>query len=89
MVCVLIQGSGKTMSTLTEKTGCKSSQHVEDEHRCGTPSFFIALLTVILGPDMQFFFKKLHPCLTFLLSVNQMHVVVSSGAVFPKEQYFD
>jgi len=85
MVCVLIQGVGKTMSTLTEKDRlclvCKSSQHVEDEVR-NTILFLIALCTVILEPDMQVSFSKLFLYQTFLLGVNQMHVVVSLGAVF-------
>ncbi len=85
MVCVLIQGVGKTMSTLTEKDRlclvCKSSQHVEDEVR-NTILFLIALCTVILEPDMQVSFSKLFLYQTFLLDVNQMHVVVSLGAVF-------
>jgi len=43
----------------------------------------IALFTVILEPNMQVFFSKLLLCQTFLLGANQMHVVVSLGAVFP------
>jgi len=43
----------------------------------------IALCTVISEPDMQVFFSRLLLCQTFLLGLNQMHVVVSSGAVFP------
>ena len=46
-------------------------------------SFLIALFTVILEPNMQVFFSKLRLFLTFLLGVNQMHVVVSLGTVFP------
>ncbi len=73
------------MSTLTEKDRlclvCKSSQHVEDEVR-NTILFLIALCTVILEPDMQVSFSKLFLYQTFLLGVNQMHVVVSLGAVF-------
>ena len=37
----------------------------------------IAFFTVTLEPDMQVCFSKLRPHLTFLLGVNQMHVVVS------------
>ena len=52
--------------------------------KMNTTSIFIALFTVVLEPDMQVFFSKLKllPCLTFLLGVNQMHVVISCGAVF-------
>jgi len=45
--------------------------------------FLIAFCTVISEPDMQVFFSRLLLCQTFLLGLNQMHVVVSSGAVFP------
>ena len=51
--------------------------------KMNTTLFFIALCTVILKPDMQVFFNKLLLCQTFSLGVNQMHVVVSLGAVFP------
>ena len=51
--------------------------------KINTTSSLIALFTVILEPDMQVFFSKLRPGLTFLLGVNQMHVVGSSGAAFP------
>ena len=44
-----------------------------------TTLFFIALCTVILKPDMQVFFNKLLLCQSFLLGVNQVHVVVSLG----------
>jgi hypothetical protein len=51
--------------------------------KMNTTSFLIALFTVILEPNMQVFFSKLLLCQTFLLGANQMHVVVSLGAVFP------
>ena len=51
--------------------------------KMNTTSILIALFTVMLEPDMQVFFSKLRPCLTFLLGVNQMHVVLLLGAVFP------
>ena len=59
MVCMSVQGCGKTMFTLTEETGCVwcASHH----------SIFDCPLTAILEPDMQVFFSKLRPCLTFLL----------------------
>ena len=62
---------------------CKSSQHVQDEHH-------FVFDTVILESHMQLqvlhlqaFFSKPLLCQTFLLGVNQMHVVVSLEAVFP------
>ena len=48
-----------------------------------TTLFLISLCTVIIEPDMQVVFSKLFLCRTFLLGVNQMHVMVSSGAGFP------
>ena len=51
--------------------------------KMNTTLFLIALCTVILEPGMQVFFNKLLLCQTFLLGVNQMHVVVSLGAIFP------
>ena len=83
MVCGVIQGGVKTMFTLTEKTGCVWCASHHSMLKMNTTSFLIALFTVILEPDMQVFFSKLHLCLTFLLGMNQMHVVVSVGAVFP------
>ena len=50
--------------------------------KMNTTLFLIALCTVILEPDMQVFFNKLLLCQAFLLGVNQMHVVVSVGALF-------
>jgi len=50
--------------------------------KMNTILFLIALCTVILEPDMQVSFSKLFLYQTFLLDVNQMHVVVSLGAVF-------
>ena len=69
---------------------CKSSQRVEDEHyfRFDCP---LEICTVILEPDicMQILFSKLRLCQTFLLGVNQTHVVASSGAGFAIGAVFD
>ena len=48
----------------------------------------IALSTVILESDMQVFINKLLLCQTFLLGVNQMHVVASLEAVSPIGAFF-
>ena len=48
--------------------------------RLNTTLFWIALYTVILEPDMQLPFSKLYLCHMLLLGMNQMLVVVSSGA---------
>ena len=45
---------------------------------------FIALCTVVLEPDTQFFFRKPVLCQTIVLGVNQIHGVVSLGAVFSR-----
>ena len=50
---------------------CKSSQHVEDEHHF----IFDCLLYSHIRARHASFFSKLRPCLTFLLGMNQMHVV--------------
>ena len=43
--------------------------------KINTTLFLIALCTVILEPDMQLFFTNFFLCHTFLLRMNQMHVV--------------
>ena len=47
------------------------------------------LISLLQEGHKQVFFNKLLLCQTFLLGVNQMHVVVSLGVVLPSEQYFD
>ena len=82
MVCVLIQGVGKTVSTLT-------GVHLHHSMlKMNTTLFLIALCTVILQPDMQVFCNNLLLCQTFLLGVNHMRVVVLLGAVFPIETIY-
>ena len=58
---------------MTEKAGCVYCASHHSMLKMNTTAFLIALFTVILEPDMQVFFSKLR---TFLLGVNQMHVVV-------------
>ena len=48
--------------------------------KLNTTLFLLALCT---APDMQGFLNKLLLCQTLLLGVDQMHLVVSLGAVFP------
>ena len=84
MICVLLQECiRKTMSTLTRKYRlCQTCVTLYSHHsmlKMDTTLFLIALCTVISEPDKQVFFNKLLLCQTFLLGLNQTHVVVSLG----------
>ena len=75
MVCMLIQGIGKTMFHLDRNNRlcqvCKSSQHVEDEHHF---SFDCPLYSHIRTTHASLFQQT--SVSDFLLGMNQMHVVV-------------
>ena len=57
---------------------CKSSQHVEDEHHF----IFDCPLYSHIRARHASLFQQTSSVSNFLLGVNQMHVVVSLGAVF-------
>ena len=59
----------------------KEAQHTALEVALKEYGYDVTVLPMTVGASAVFF-SKLRPCLTFLVGVNQMHVVVSLGADF-------
>ena len=86
MVCMLTQGGGWI---LKGRTGCvRFATHLRtctSTWRMSSISCLVAQLTVMLDKSMPVLFSKPFLSQTFSLTLNQMHVVVSSESVFHVE----